>query len=214
MSSKKEIGDTALVSLPVCNSNIISLKLEGENPSGSIKDRLASHLIYTALRKGKLRPGQKIVEITTGNSGIAFSRIASELGYQAEMIVPDTINQEIIERIRYYGGNAIIVPLAQGIESFFELAEKKTKQGYFWSNQYGNKEAVSAYYALGQELLRDVPVLDYLVVGIGTGGTIMGTGSELRRNNSLTKIIGVESFGKEHIDGIRNTSLIHRGDKD
>ncbi|MBI4147546.1 pyridoxal-phosphate dependent enzyme [Candidatus Woesearchaeota archaeon] len=214
MSSKKEIGDNVLVSLPVYNSNIVSLKLEGENPSGSIKDRLASHLIYTALQKGKLYPSQKIVEVTTGNSGIAFSRIASELGYQAEMIVPDTIKPEIIERIRYYGGNVVIVPLAQGIESFFELAEKKSKQGYFWPNQYSNKEAVSAYYALGQELLRDVPGLDYLVAGIGTGGTIMGAGSKIRKNNSLTKIIGVESFEKEHIDGIRNTNLIHRGDKD
>ncbi len=210
----KKVGSTPLVNLLFYNSNKIYIKLEGENPSGSIKDRLASHLLYQALQNGKLKPNQKIVEVSTGNSGAAFSRVASELDYPAEIIVPDTIKPELVKHIQKYGANIVIIPLSRGIDYFFAAAEEKSKQGYFWPDQYHNKEAVNAYSSLGQELVRELPALDYIVAGVGTGGTILGTGQEVRKWNPFTNIIGVESFAKEHIDGIRNTTVLHRGDKD
>ena len=208
-----EIGKTPFKIIPD-NLNRIYVKLEGENPSGSIKDRLALHLIKKALEQGQLKPGQPLVEVSTGNSGIALSRIANEIGCKAEIILPETTGEEVLTKIRQYNGHIVLASIDKGIEHFFELARTKAQQGYYWPNQYNNPESIFAYTPLGMELVNDAHSLDYLIAAIGTGGTAMGVGKYLREHNPSIKIIAVEPEETENISGLRNTNVIHRGSKD
>lgn len=213
-SVPEAIGKTPLFRLKCNNPSSIYIKLEGENPSGSIKDRLAFHLIKKAIEQGLLMPCQTIVEVSTGNSGIALARIAGQLGCKAEIILPDTTHEDVLNRIKQHNGQVVLAPLDKGIEHFFEMAKKRAQEGCYWPNQYGSIESTAAYASLGRELLNDIPSLDYLIAAIGTGGTIMGTGKAVREHNLSIKIIAVEPKETESIAGLRNTSIIHRGNED
>lgn len=210
----KKIGKTPIYKLEACNENTIWIKLEGENMTGSIKDRLAHHLVMTAKAKGELQPGQEIVEVSSGNTGVALSHIGFELGHKVEVLLPDNADEDIIKKIKQFHGLPLLLPAYKGFNYALDIAREKAKGGYYWPNQYKNKESMQAYASLANELIVEVPAIDYLIAAIGTGGTIMGVGKNLQDKYPTIDITAVESDAADAIVGIRNSDSFYLGDND
>lgn len=213
----ESIGNTSLCRFSFDKKNNFYTKLEGENPTGSIKDRLAYHLIVSAIRSGQLNKQQKIIEVSTGNTGIALAYIAQQLGYKTEIILPDNVGITIIDKIKKFGGEIIILPISVGLKYAFDLAKGKSQDsGYFWPNQYSNKEAIDSYVSLADEVAKNLKEekIDYLIAAVGTGGTIMGVGKRLLEYYPKMKIIAVEPIIGETLNGMRNTSQYYFGKED
>lgn len=183
------VGDTPLLSI-----DGVFAKNESVNPSGSIKDRMAKRIIEEAEKEGLLTPGQEIVELTTGNTGIALATFSAIKGYRFIAMIPDNMTIERIKRIKALGARVKLIPARNDMKYAkveFEK-EKKRNPKAFYPLQFENPNNYLSYYQLADELLTQVSYIDYFVAGAGTGGTIIGVGQRLKSINPNTKIIVIE----------------------
>ncbi|WP_210464397.1 cysteine synthase CysM [Rufibacter roseolus] len=206
------IGNTPLVELqhisPSKNVRIFA-KMEGQNPAGSVKDRPAFNMIKSALDRGDIKPGDKLVEATSGNTGIALAMIAQALGLRISLIMPDNSTAERVKSMEAYGAEVILTPSARTIEYSRELAEDMAaNQGYYLLNQFSNPDNFLAHYkTTGPEIWRDTQgQITHFVSAMGTTGTIMGVSRYLKEQNPSIQIVGTQPGPNSNIPGIRRWS--------
>jgi cysteine synthase B len=203
------IGNTPLVRLqrlPGETSNTLLVKLEGNNPAGSVKDRPAMSMIKQAELRGDIRPGDCLIEATSGNTGIALAMAAAIKGYRMTLIMPDNMSSERIASMKAYGANIILTPAAQSMEGAIDLARQMEADGQGKIlDQFANPDNPKAHYeGTGPEIWRDTEgQVTHFVSAMGTTGTIMGTSRFLKEQNSQIQIIGVQPDGDSKIPGIR-----------
>jgi S-sulfo-L-cysteine synthase (O-acetyl-L-serine-dependent) len=206
------IGNTPLLELqhiPVNKNVTIFGKLEGDNPGGSVKDRAAYGMIRGALDRGDIHPGDKLIEATSGNTGIALAMIARLMGLEMTLIMPDNSTRERVLAMEAYGAKVILTPSARTIEYSRELAETMAKnEGYFLLNQFGNDDNYRIHYnSTGPEIWRDTHgKVTHFVSAMGTTGTIMGVSRYLKEQNPDIQIIGTQPTDGSCIPGIRRWS--------
>jgi len=182
------------------------LKLEGNNPGGSVKDRAAYNMISQALKRNNIKKGDTLVEATSGNTGIALALMAKVLGVNMVLILPENSTIERIKTMRAYGAEVILTPAALGIEGSRDYAlDLKYKKGYFRLNQFDNTDNSKAHYkTTGPEIWRDTDgEVTHFIAAMGTTGTIMGVSDFLKQQNKNIKIIGAQPKDGAKIPGIR-----------
>ncbi len=203
------IGNTPLVkSQNIIKNKEVSVffKLEGNNPGGSIKDRAAYQMIKGALERKEISKNDKLIEATSGNTGIALAMIARVMGLNMELVMPDNATEERVLTMRAYGAKVTLTPAAEGIEASRNYAEKMVKEkAYFMLNQFGNDDNWKAHYlSTGPEIWKDTNgEITHFVSAMGTTGTIMGVSSFLKEKNPEIQIIGAQPAGDSSIPGIR-----------
>ena len=206
------IGNTPLVELqhiPVKKSVTIYGKLEGNNPGGSVKDRAAFGMITGALERKAVKPGDKLVEATSGNTGIALAMIARLKGLDITLIMPDNSTRERVLAMEAYGAKVILTPASRTIEYSRELAEEMSrKEGYFMLDQFANADNYAMHYrTTGPEIWRDTKgTITHFVSAMGTTGTIMGVSRFLKEQNQSIQIVGTQPTDGSCIPGIRRWS--------
>lgn len=184
-------------------------KLEGQNPGGSVKDRAAYEMINGALKRGDLKPGMKLVEATSGNTGIALAMIARLFEVDITLIMPDNSTDERVQTMEAYGAEVLLTPAALTIEYSREMAEKMAKTGeYLLLNQFANPDNWRAHYlSTGPEIWKDTAgAVTHFVSSMGTTGTIMGVSRYLKEQNENIQIVGVQPTDGSNIPGIRRWS--------
>ncbi len=185
-------------------------KLEGQNPGGSVKDRAAYGMIKGALERGELKPGMRLVEATSGNTGIALAMIARKFGVGITLIMPDNATAERTQSMQAYGAEVILTPASKGgIEYSRQLADEMVAQGgYHMLNQFANPDNWGMHYrTTGPEIWRDTQgQVTHFVSSMGTTGTIMGTSRYLKEQNPQVQIVGVQPTSGSSIPGIRRWS--------
>jgi cysteine synthase B len=182
------------------------LKLEGNNPGGSVKDRAAFNMISEALRRKNIRKGDTLVEATSGNTGIALALMAKVLGVHMVLVLPENSTVERIKTMRSYGAKVILTPKELGMEGSRDYALKlKYKKGYYRLNQFDNTDNSKAHYkTTGPEIWRDTEgEVTHFIAAMGTTGTIMGVSDYLKEQNKNIKIIGAQPCEGAKIPGIR-----------
>jgi len=203
------VGNTPLVALSkIYNKPGVKVygKLEGQNPGGSVKDRAAYGMISGAIERGDLRPGVKLIEPTSGNTGIALAMIARTLGYEIELIMPENATKERVLTMEAYGATVILTPKQSSMEGAIDLANDKVSQGgYLMLNQFANQDNYMAHFkTTGPEVWQDTHgKVTHFVSSMGTTGTIMGTSRFLKDKNTDVQIVGVQPKGEASIPGIR-----------
>ncbi len=206
------IGNTPLVDLSDLQDNprvTIYGKLEGQNPGGSVKDRAALSMIEGALERGELAGGKRIVEATSGNTGIAIAMIAATLKIPVTLIMPDNSTEERVKTMKAYGAEVILTPADRTIEYSRELAQEMEDSGdYVQLNQFSNNDNWKAHYrSTGPEVWRDTEGrVTHFVSSMGTTGTITGTGRYLHEQSPDVQIVGVQPTDGSSIPGIRRWS--------
>lgn len=198
------IGNTPTIKLNTVNDNDIFLKLEWFNPGGSVKDRIALNMIEMAEKDGILKKGNTIIEPTSGNTGIGIAMIGAAKGYPTVLVMPDSLSIERRKILKGYGAELILTPASGGMKESIRVAEELVdKHGYFMPMQFENLNNPQAHMRTTYyEIIDDVPNLDYLVVGVGTGGTITGVGTMLKKEyNDNIKVIAVEPSTSAVISG-------------
>lgn len=204
-----QIGNTPLVRLqrmPVPNGNTILLKLEGNNPAGSVKDRPALNMILQAELRGDIKPGDRLIEATSGNTGIALAMVAAVKGYQMTLIMPDNLSDERKASMLAYGAELILVTDAEGMEGARDMALRMQQQGQGKVlDQFANPDNPDAHYLhTGPEIWRDTQgKVTHFVSSMGTTGTIMGVSRYLKEQNPQIQIIGLQPTDGSRIPGIR-----------
>lgn len=212
MGIESLIGNTPLVEITHLNTNPnvrIFCKLEGNNPGGSVKDRAAYGMISEALKRGDIKPGDKLVEATSGNTGIALAMIAQLKGVEMHLIMPDNSTEERIQTMKAYGAEVILTPAARTIEYSRELAEEMATTGeYFMLNQFANPDNWGQHYkTTGPEIWNDTKgEVTHFVSAMGTTGTIMGVSRYLKEQNPNVQIVGTQPTDGSSIPGIRRWS--------
>lgn len=203
------IGNTPLVEavkIPT-NPNVkIFCKLEGQNPGGSVKDRAAYNMIKCALERGEIRAGDKLVEATSGNTGIALAMVANVLGIEMTLVMPDNSTRERVLSMEAYGAKVILTPAEKTIEYSRQLADKMAaEEGYFMLDQFSNPDNYMAhYYSTGPEIWKDTKgEVTHFVSAMGTTGTIMGVSKYLKEKNPAIQIVGTQPTDGSQIPGIR-----------
>ena len=184
-------------------------KLEGQNPGGSVKDRAAYGMIKGALDRGELKPGMRLVEATSGNTGIALAMIAQLFGIKITLIMPEGSTAERIQTMKAYGAEVILTPAEKTIEYSREYADSLVQQGgYFMLNQFGNADNWGMHYrSTGPEIWKDTDgKITHFVSSMGTTGTIMGVSRYLKEQNPDIQIVGVQPTDGSRIPGIRRWS--------
>jgi S-sulfo-L-cysteine synthase (O-acetyl-L-serine-dependent) len=203
------IGNTPLVSLEKINPNKnVDLygKLEGNNPGGSVKDRAAYNMIQSAFDRGELKKGMKLIEATSGNTGIALAMVSRLLGVGMELVMPDNASKERIQTMEAYGAKVWLTPVKDSMEGAIDFANAKVAEGgYLMLNQFGNEDNWKAHYkTTGPEIWKDTDAnVTHFVSAMGTTGTIMGVSSFLKEKNSEIQICGVQPTEGSSIPGIR-----------
>lgn len=204
------IGNTPLVDVsrlsPNPNVRIIA-KLENQNPFGSVKDRIAKSMIEDAEKHGRLKPGQTLIEPSSGNTGIALAAIAQIKGYPIKILMPTSVSIERRQMLDIFGAEVILTPGEEGSNGAVARAIEMAKQNPDWCflYQYANDANARAHYeGTGPEILRDCPEITHFVAGLGTSGTLMGTGRFLKENKPDVKIIAIEPPLGESVEGLRN----------
>jgi cysteine synthase B len=203
------VGDTPLVRLqrlPGQNPNTILVKLEGNNPAGSVKDRPALSMIQHAEARGEIKPGDRLIEATSGNTGIALAMAAAIKGYRITLIMPDNMSAERRASMKAYGAEIILTPAAGSMEAAIDLARKMEANGEGRIlDQFANPDNPRAHYeGTGPEIWRDTQgTITHFVSSMGTTGTIMGTSKFLKEKNPAIQIVGVQPEGESKIPGIR-----------
>jgi cysteine synthase B len=192
--------------LPGRTSNIILAKLEGNNPAGSVKDRPALSMIRHAETRGEIRPGDTLIEATSGNTGIALAMAAAMKGYRMVLIMPEHMSAERRAAMKAFGAEIVLVTQQQGMEGARDLADRMEREGRGRVlNQFANPDNPRAHYeATGPEIWRDTDgKITHFVSSMGTTGTIMGVSRFLKEKNSAIRIIGVQPSEGSQIPGIR-----------
>lgn len=208
------IGNTPLVKLqrlPGDTSNTLLVKLEGNNPAGSVKDRAAYSMIKHAEKRGDIKPGDKLIEATSGNTGIALAMVAAMRGYKMTLLMPESLSEERRASMKAYGADLILVSKEQGgMEGARDIAIEMSERGEgLLLNQFANADNPLAHYeSTGPEIWRDTEgEVTHFVSAMGTTGTITGTGRYLHEQNSNVNIVGVRpKTNDEEIPGIRRWS--------
>lgn len=204
------IGNTPLIELKSFSPRPgvqIFAKLEGANPSGSIKDRIAKMMIEEAEADGKLQPGDTLLEPTSGNTGIAIAMIARVKGYPFVAVMPDNVTQERRQMLELYGAKIIFSDGALGSNGAVKLAKQlaSTDDRYVMLYQYGNEANPRAHYeGTAREIIHDLPDLDVFVAGLGTGGTLTGSARRLKEYNPAIRIIAAEPLQGDGVQGLRS----------
>jgi cysteine synthase B len=181
-------------------------KLEGQNPTGSLKDRIALAMIEDAERSGALTPGSLILEPTSGNTGIALAMVAARKGYTLTVVIPENASEERVHLLEMYGAEIVFTPAEKGTNGAIEIAVRMAKgDKYFMPFQYGNPANVRAHYeGTGVEIVRDLPEVTHFVAGLGTGGTLTGAGRRLKEHNPDVKVFAAEPELGELVYGLRS----------
>jgi cysteine synthase len=205
----ESIGNTPLVELPRFSPKPdvrIYAKLEGHNPTGSVKDRVARSMIEAAEAEGAIEPGQTILEPTSGNTGIALAMICRRKGYPLKVVMPDNVTAERTQLLRMYGAEIVYSEGAKGSNGSVELALELAEQpGFHMPYQYGNEANPLAHYnGTAVEILDELDEVTAFVGGLGTGGTLMGNGRRLKEANPETLIVAAEPMQGELVDGLRS----------
>jgi len=206
---ESQVGNTPLVRLqrlPGETSNIILVKLEGNNPAGSVKDRPALSMIRHAEARGEIKPGDRLIEATSGNTGIALAMAAAIKGYKMTLIMPDNMSAERIASMKAYGADIILTPAKGSMEAAIDLARSMEAEGKGKIlDQFANPDNPRAHYeSTGPEIWRDTQgKITHFVSAMGTTGTIMGTSRFLKEQNPAVQIVGVQPKGESKIPGIR-----------
>lgn len=203
------IGNTPLLKSRVLNTNpnvTLYFKMEGHNPGGSVKDRAAFNMIKSGLERGDFTKNDKLIEATSGNTGIALAMIAGIYGLDIELVMPENATKERVQTMRAYGAKVTLTSADVGIEGARDYAENKVeKEGFIMMNQFGNPDNWKAHYAsTGPEIWNDTDgTVTHFVSSMGTTGTIMGTSTYLKEKNKELQIIGVQPTDNSSIPGIR-----------
>jgi cysteine synthase B len=212
MTLEQLIGNTPLVELqhiPTKKGVRVLGKLEGNNPGGSVKDRAALGMIGGAIARGQIKAGDRLVEATSGNTGIALAMIAQLKGLKMTLIMPDNSTRERVLSMEAYGATVILTPSARTIEYSRELAEKMSREeGYFMLDQFANADNYGMHYkTTGPEIWRDTAgEITHFVSAMGTTGTIMGVSRYLKEQNTKVQIVGTQPTDGSCIPGIRRWS--------
>jgi S-sulfo-L-cysteine synthase (O-acetyl-L-serine-dependent) len=209
------IGNTPLVKCQQLNSNpnvALWLKLEGQNPGGSIKDRAALNMVKSALESGVISKKTPLIEATSGNTGIALAMICAIHGLSIELVMPENSTVERVKTMRAYGAKVTLTPAAEGIEASRDYAQNRVNtEGYYSFNQFDNPANSQAHYrSTGPEIWRDThQQITHFVATMGTTGTISGTGRFLKEQKPSIKVIGVQPKEGAKIPGIRKWSAAY-----
>lgn len=205
------IGNTPLVKIET-----VYAKLEGVNPSGSIKDRVALEIINAAENEGKLKEGYTIVEASSGNTGISLAMIAAVKGYNITVVMPENMSEERKQMMKAFGAKLILTSKSGSLQESMEKAEEIAKEpNTFYTRQFDNPNNIRAHIKTGKEILNEIGPVDAVVAGVGTGGTLVGISTVMKEVNPKVKIIAVEPeeaavmfggsdvrIGEHHIQGI------------
>src|ERR671919_2131641 len=206
----ESIGNTPLVELPRLSPKPgvrIWAKLEGHNPTGSVKDRVAKAMMDSAEEQGLIEPGQTILEPTSGNTGISLGMICSRKGYPLKVVMPDNVTRERTQLLQMSGAEIVYSPGEQGsngaVAMALEMAEGDAS--YYMPYQYGNEANPRAHYdGTAPEILEELDSVTAFVGGLGTGGTLMGVGRRLREHDPETRIVAAEPMQGELVQGLRS----------
>jgi cysteine synthase len=204
------IGNTPLVELPrITPKPQVRLwaKLEGRNPTGSVKDRVAKYMIEDAEAQGAIEPGHTILEPTSGNTGISLAMICRRKGYPLKVVMPDNVTEERNQLLRMYGAEIVSSEGAKGSNGAVELALEMAESdaSYYMPYQYGNEANPRAHYeGTAKEILDELDEVTAFVGGLGTGGTLMGCGRRFKEEDPDTKIVAAEPMQGELVQGLRS----------
>jgi [CysO sulfur-carrier protein]-thiocarboxylate-dependent cysteine synthase len=204
------IGNTPLVGVHALSPKPavrIYAKLEGQNPGGSMKDRIALRMVDAAERDGLLQPGDTILEPSSGNTGIGLALVARMKGYRLRVVLPENVSEERRQMLEIFGAEVIPSPGEEGSNGAIRMAEKLAAEdsSLVMLFQYGNPANPDAHYATtGPEILRDCPELDVFVAGLGTSGTLMGVGRYLKEQKPDVRVVAVEPPAGELVQGLRS----------
>jgi cysteine synthase len=206
------IGNTPVIELKSFSPRPgvhIFAKLEGINPSGSIKDRIAKKMIEQAEIERRLKQDSILIEATSGNTGVALALVAAMKGYSFTAVISEKGTQEKRRMLELYGANVIVTPGAAGSNGAIRMAEKMVQEDsrYVMLFQYGNPANAAAHYeTTGIEILKDIPDVSIFVAGLGTGGTLSGVSRRLKRHNPAIRVFAAEPMQGDSIQGLRNLS--------
>jgi len=204
------IGNTPMVDVSALSPHPgarILVKLEGQNPAGSVKDRIAKAMVEEAEADGTLVPGRTILEPSSGNTGIALAMIARLRGYPIKVVLPENVSVERRQMLEVFGAEIISSPGAEGSNGAVRLARRLADENPDWAflYQYANEANPRVHYATtGPEILRDVPDITHFVAGLGTSGTLMGVGTYLREQRPEVQVLAVEPPSGEVVQGLRS----------
>jgi [CysO sulfur-carrier protein]-thiocarboxylate-dependent cysteine synthase len=206
----ESIGNTPLVELPRLAPKAgvrIWAKLEGHNPTGSVKDRVAKSMMEDAEERGAIGPGQTILEPTSGNTGISLAMICRRKGYPLKVVMPDNVTEERTQLLRMYGADIVYSPGEQGSNGAVAMAldMAEADASFYMPYQYGNEANPRAHYeGTAPEILEELDEISAFVGGLGTGGTLMGNGRRLKESDPETKIVAAEPMQGELVQGLRS----------
>jgi cysteine synthase B len=204
------IGDTPLVDVSPLSPNAdvrILAKLEGQNPGGSAKDRIALAMVEAAEKDGTLRPGQTLIEPSSGNTGIGLAMVCRVKGYPIRIVMPENVSPERSQLLEIFGASIIYSPGAEGSNGAVRMAQRLADDdpSLAFLYQYANDANPRAHYeGTGPEIWRDCPEVTHFVAGLGTSGTLMGVGRYLKEQNPDVQVWAVEPPAGEMVDGLRN----------
>lgn len=204
------IGNTPMLDISTLspNPNVrIVAKLEGQNPAGSVKDRIALKLIEEAEADGTLSPGKQLIEPSSGNTGIALAMIAQLKGYPIKIVMPENVSIERRQLLEVFGAEIILSPGGEGSNGAVRRAQALADEHPDWAflYQYANEANPRAHYeGTGPEIWRDCPELTHFVAGLGTSGTLMGCGTFLKEQDPAIKVLAIEPPSGELVEGLRN----------
>jgi len=211
------VGHTPLVKLQRLAADVaadVYVKCEFLNPAGSMKDRMTRYMVDQAERRGELKPGGTIIEATSGNTGAALAMIAAVRGYRCVFVMPDKMSEEKVASLRAFGARVVVCPTAvepQDPRSYYSVAKRLHKDipGSFYANQYHNQDNPQGHYqSTGPELWTQTQgELDVFVAGLGTGGTITGTGRYLKERKPEIQLVGVDPVGSLYYDFVKDGRL-------
>jgi cysteine synthase B len=204
------IGNTPLLDVSRLSPNPkvrLLAKMEGRNPGGSVKDRIARQMILEAEQDGRLRPGSTLIEPSSGNTGIALAMICRERGYHLKILMPESVSVERRQMLDVFGAEVILTPGEEGsngaVRRAIELADEHPEWVFLY--QYGNEANPRAHYeTTGPEILRDCPEITHFVAGLGTSGTLLGVGTYLKEQKPEVKVFAVEPPSGELVEGLRS----------
>ena len=203
------IGNTPLVELRGCAPKAgvhLYAKLEGQNPTGSVKDRIVAYMLGRARADGRLRPGQEIVEASTGNTGIALAMVGRRLGHPVRIVVPETVFADVGQALQVWEPQIEWIPTDLGIKRAITIAaEIAQREGAFLLNQFGSPDNPRCHYeTTAVEILRQQTAIDAFVCGLGTGGTAMGVGQRLKEQHPKLHLVVAEPHPGNNLQGLRS----------